>query len=102
MVASDIATAHAMAQTLVPELQAELTVQRFWVGTHRDTVNFLALTEPIDADSERHLYDVLAQLYDRFPEAYIEVGVLNPNWYAEGDALSGLPANAEEIPLRAA
>ena len=52
---------------------------------------------------EDRVYDVTTLIHERFPDAYFDFHLLNPDWFEdghkEGDVLEGLPAFAEEIPL---
>jgi hypothetical protein len=83
-------------------VQAQPAAQRMWVRAVRDYVELWLLTAPIEHDAELGLYEAADLVQDCFPEAPIRFGVLNPCHYDEGDALSALPMDAIEIPMRSA
>jgi len=74
-------------------------VKGLWVTTHRGAIRFWILTSPIDAETETRLYERTARLYDQFPDLLFDVHILNPDWFAGGDALSALPRDAQPISL---
>jgi hypothetical protein len=77
-------------------------VQGLWMTRDRDVITFWVLTCPLETDTQLTLYEHSAALYDELPGIVFEIHVLNPAWFAEGDALSALPPDAQSIPLPAA
>ncbi len=83
-------------------VQAQPAAQRMWVRAVRDYVELWLLTAPIDPASEAPFDEAAVAVHDRFPAAHVRFYVLNPCSFQDGDALSALPADAIEIPLRLA
>jgi hypothetical protein len=77
-------------------------VQGLWWTAHRGVLTFWVLTKPIDTETQQHIYERTAVLYELFPSVEFAVHVLNPEWDEDGDALSALPDHAQPIPLPAA
>ena len=102
MAVGDAVSLRKLGRALATLIRAEPVARRLWVSNHGDRVEFWLLTDPTDAATERHLYDLGAALYERFPDARTELHVLNPNLFAAGNALGLLPPNAEEIALHEA
>lgn len=94
------ATAREMGRRYAEWLRAEHVVRGLWISTRRECVEFWLLTEPIDAEAERHLYAIGAQLYEAFPEAMVRIHLLNPRLFEPGDLTDLLPVGAKSIPLR--
>ncbi len=102
MAVGDTVSPREMARTLAALVGTETIVERLWMSTTGDGVEFWLLTAPTDADTERRLYDLTAALYERFPDVPTELHILNPSLFADGAALGLLPSHAEEIMLREA
>jgi hypothetical protein len=81
---------------------ANEVVKGLWMTTDRGGITFWILTGPIDPDTQDRLYERTVKLYDQFPDLLFDVHILNPEWFAGGDALSALPHDAQPIPLPAA
>ncbi len=92
--------AREAAESLAAEVSAEPAVEHLFVSTDRDLIELWLLTAPTDAETERRLYGLQLELYDRFPDAYFRVHVINPDYFEDGDISGIVPSEAEEIPLR--
>jgi hypothetical protein len=79
--------------------RAEGLVEGLWMTTRPGVLTFWVLTQPIDAETQRCLYERTAVLYDQFPDIAFEVHILNPEWYEGGDAAAELPQDAHRIAL---
>ncbi|HZS01164.1 MAG TPA: hypothetical protein VFE37_20770 [Chloroflexota bacterium] len=77
--------------------EASDVVKGLWLTAHRGAVSFWILTAPIDAATQRALYERTNVLYERFPQAEFDVHVLNPEWFAGADPLSALPRDAKRL-----
>lgn len=85
-----------LASMLANEPQAV----RLWADRYRGAIEFWLLTEPIPADTERHLYGVATELHEQFPEALIEFHLVNPRHFHNFDITEIVPPAAQEIRLR--
>jgi hypothetical protein len=73
------------------------TVKGLWMTVHRGGVSFWILTPPIDAATQRALYERTAVLYEHFPQAEFDVHVLNPEWFDGVDPMGALPQDAKQL-----
>ena len=90
--------------TKLPSIKARRhpAARRLWAWAYRDYVELWLLTDPIDTDTELHLYGVSFELYDRYPKTDIRFHLLNPRYFEELDPDLVIPPGAEEIPLHPA
>jgi|SRR3954447_12376454 len=72
-------------------------VDGLWMTIQRGAVSFWILTAPIDAATQRGLYERTSVLYERFPQAEFDVHVLNPEWFAGTDPTLALPSDAKRL-----
>lgn len=98
------ATAYEVGASFADLVHYQEAALQLWVATNRDTVELWLLTHPLEPDQVSTFYEAAAMLYDRFPNAFIRFHLINPRLY-ETDAngaieLHGIPADADEIPLR--
>ncbi len=79
----------------------EPVVSALWVSADHEGLHFWVLTDPIDAETERRLYELADALDEHFPGVVFQLHVLNPRHF-RGTVRDVVPAGAKEIPLRAA
>jgi len=102
MAIADRATLADIAETYANAIREEAAAKRLWASSHRDYFELWLVTEPIDADTQRQLYTAELVLYDRFPDVFLSVHVLNPRHFGDSDPAEMIPPDAIEIPLRPA
>jgi len=73
------------------------TIEGLWMTVHHGAVSFWILTPPIDAATQRALYERTSLLYERFPQAEFDVHILNPEWFVGADPASALPRDAKRL-----
>jgi hypothetical protein len=96
-------TAEYVGRTFAEMVRGEQAVQRLWARhQHRDYFEFWLLTTPIEAETERRIYDAGGALRKQFSEANIRLRILNPRFFDQEDLSEQVPAGAEEIPLHQA
>lgn len=100
MAIANRATATEIGKAYAEAIRGEAAAKQLWARSHRDYVELWLVTEPIEVGVDRPLYAAEDVLYDRFPEAYIHLHILNPRLFDDFDAAELVPAGAEEIPLR--
>jgi hypothetical protein len=83
---ADTETAHRLFEEEVGRLPGVLRVER-WGEEGSGAPTFHIYLRPDDRDSEYAVYEVKGQVYDRFPEAYLDVVVL--------EAIDGSPRDRE-------
>ena len=91
-------TRHEMERTLAEVAGREPVVSGLWVTADHEGLHFWLMTDPIDAETERRLYELADALDERFPDATFQLHVLNPRHYT-GSARDAVPAGAAEVPL---
>ncbi len=96
--ATAIVTPLTIAESLADDVRAEPALKRFLVSTQPVLVELWLLTAPTDAETERRLYGLSLDLYDRFPDAYFRVHVINPGHIEDGDISGIVPAEARRSP----
>jgi hypothetical protein len=102
MAVTDRTTLAEIAKTYAAAVQAEPAAKQLWARSHRDYIELWLVTELIEPEVERQLYGAESVIYDRFPDAYIRLHVLNPRYFEPFDLSNLLPPGVEEIPLRPA
>lgn len=93
-------SAQAIGRAFAKLLRGEASARRLAVRAVRDYVEVWLLTEPIDGETERRLYNAGGAIHDHFPEARIRFHVVNPRHYEDSGTLPPVPDEAEDIPLR--
>ncbi len=102
MIETTLDQARAIGGYWAELVQAQPAAQRLWVRAARDYVELWLLTAPVEPDAETPFDQAAVAVHDRFPGAHLRFYILNPCSFQNGDALSALPADAIEIPLRSA
>ncbi len=100
MAIEQAATAAEIARAFADLVRHEESARRLWVSTHRDYMELWLLTDSIDAEEEHRFYEADACLWDRFPEAYVRLHIVNPRTTEPFNPDAVAPKGAEEIPLR--
>ncbi len=101
MTAATSDTRQEMERTLAQVVSREPAVSELWASADHEGLHFWLVTTPLDAETERGLYELADALDERFPSVAFHLHVLNPRYYT-GSARDAVPAGAGEIPLRAA
>jgi hypothetical protein len=57
----------AVGAALAEQVRSDPSVERLWVFSYRDVVQFWLLTPDLPAQEERRLYGLLDGMYARFP-----------------------------------
>ncbi len=94
-------TDHEMERTLAEVVGREALVLSLWASRDGDGLHFWLVTQPIEAEVERRLYELADALDERFPDVDFQIHVLNQRHYVR-DARDSVPAGAAEIRLPAA
>lgn len=100
MVVQQPVDAMTVGCTFAEMLRGEMGVRELWVNTLRDRVDLYLIVDAIDADAERHLYDLSGELYDVFPELRFQLFVHNPRFFLAGtDLRTQMPRGSRQVPL---
>jgi hypothetical protein len=99
MTISPHVTAQDVGRRFVEEVRQDPVAQGVWVRAVRDYIEVWLLTDPIDAETERHFYGLSALLDRWFPETYIQFYHVNPRLFSEETELVGhvIPLTADSI-----
>jgi hypothetical protein len=99
MAISQQVTAQDVGLRLADEARQDPVAQGVWARAVRDYIELWLLTEPIDAETERHFYGLSASLDRWFPETYIQFYLVNPRLFSEDTELVGdvIPSTAVSI-----
>ena len=85
---SDKEKAGQLFEEVVEQLPGVLRVER-WDGAGHGAPTFHIYLRPEDRDAEYAVYELKGQVYDRYPEAYLDVVVLETNSGPISDGESG-------------
>jgi len=94
------ATAAEIARAFADLVRHEESARRLWFSTHRDYMELWLLTDWIDPEGEHRFYEATVCLFDRYPDAYVRLHVINPRTTEPFDPDHVAPKGAEEILLR--
>lgn len=99
MTISQQVNAHDVGSRFAEEVRQDPRAQGVWTRAVRDYIEVWLLTEPIDAETERHFYALGASLDRWFMETYIQFYLVNPRLFSEETELVGdvIPATAVSI-----
>ena len=95
-------TTKDVVDAVIETVSNEPTALRLWMFSHRGgDLDFWVLTPPLDMDAERPYDDLIAALYDRFPELDVDVQihVMNPRLFSIPDVSVLVPGHAKVVPL---
>ena len=95
------ANARDIGQTFAEAVRGEPAVRQLCVRPYPGGVELWLVTAPIDPDKELALHAASRLLYERFPDAEIDVHIINERHYPHLDAARIIPTGAKPIPLHA-
>ena len=92
--------AEAIAHQFAGAIRDEPAVEQLWLVEDSDSVQLIAITSDVDAETERRIFEVFGELITQYPTAGLFPRVLNPRFFIEGtEMVSLLPRRARQIPL---
>lgn len=99
MAIADQLTAYDMGHTFAEAIRGEQAVRQLWVRRHRGYLELWLLTAPTEPEIERQLYAAGVDLQREFPDADIDLHILNPRYADERELAEMIPPDAEKVPL---
>ena len=93
------ADAHEIADAFAAAAGRQPSVEKLWPSDDRGNAVLWLLTRPIQADEERRLYGLVGLIHDRFPNARLDLHVINPRRPDDLRVLEMIPGQAVEIEL---
>jgi hypothetical protein len=95
------ADAGKLGRVFAQAAQDEPLVKELWTTTRRDGVHLWLLIDQVGDEEERRLFGLLDVLDERFPDADVQLHILNPASYTI-DLHDVLPRDATKIFVRIA
>jgi hypothetical protein len=71
-----------------------------WVSARRDQSDLWLLVEPLSLTEERHRYEIVNRLHERFAGTDFTLHVLNPSTFDGLDVQTPVPSDARRLGLR--
>jgi hypothetical protein len=90
--------AMTVARQFVEALNGNESVLGVWARDTKCGIEIYTVTEPLDGAGERVLFGIQVELIREYPEANVELAVINPTFF-EGDLMRRVPADAQPVPL---
>ena len=88
-----------IADALAVAAGNEPAVEKLWLSEDRGDAVLWLLTRPIDMDEELRLYGLVGLVHDQFPDARLDLHLINPHRRDDLRLLDRIPAGAVEIEL---
>lgn len=89
-----------IARDFAAAIRDDPAVEQLWLVADPDSMQLIAITSDVDAETERRIFGVFGDLIARYPTAGLFPRLLNPRFFVEGtDMVSLLPQRARQIPL---